>query len=93
MAGLARQIGDWPSVEELGDEVISLGLKPSDRSEWLPFLEGYVNTGRFEEAERIALFIRDKESIRKTLCDRLPTGPQPGSPNYEIMLDLLCEFS
>lgn len=92
LASLARQLRDWPRIAELADEVGSLGLRPSDRSEWLPFLEGYLNVGRVEDGQRIARLIRDKEPIRKTLCDRLPAGPQPESENYEEMLELLCEF-
>ena len=92
VASLARQLGDWTRIAELADEVGALGLRPSDRSEWLPFLEGYLNAGRLEDGQRIARLIRDKEPIRKTLCDRLPSGPQPGSDHYEQMLELLCEF-
>jgi len=53
---------------------------------------------RLEEDQLLAFareidgIICDKQPIRKTLCDRLPGGPQPGSDNYEQKLHLLCEF-
>ena len=36
---LARQQGDWPEVARLSDEAQQLGLRPRDRSEWMPALE------------------------------------------------------
>ena len=52
-ADLARQMLDWQQVAQLGDEARQLGFRPSDSSEWLPFIEGYVQVGRYQDAEEV----------------------------------------
>ncbi|MEX0788913.1 MAG: hypothetical protein WD040_08985 [Anaerolineales bacterium] len=94
-ASLARQRGDWSEIVRLGDEAQDRGLKPADRTEWMPFLEGYVYAGDVERAREIALLIRDIESIRHTQCDSLSNNPLPGTTpdQFQTMITLLCEFS
>jgi hypothetical protein len=53
-ADLARQNGDWQQVAQLGDEARHHGFKPDDPSEWLIFLEGYANVGRYSDATETA---------------------------------------
>jgi hypothetical protein len=55
-ADLARQTGDWQQVAQLGDEARRLGLKPNDLTEWLLFVEGYAQTGRYQDARTTAEF-------------------------------------
>ena len=55
-ADLARQIGDWQQVAEIGDEARHLGFKPDDPNEWLLFVEGYANVGRYLDARETAEF-------------------------------------
>lgn len=49
-ADLARQMGDWEQVVELGEVAFSLGDHPNDPVERLPFIEGYAHAGRWEDA-------------------------------------------
>lgn len=91
-ASLARQKEDWETVVRLGEEVKGLSLKPNDRSEWMPFLEGYVNMGEDDTARDIANLIRAKEPIRHALCDRM-TNQYVLDPNrYAFLESILCEF-
>jgi hypothetical protein len=53
-AELERQLKDWGTVATLGDEVIKQGYKPSDPSEWFPFIEGYARTHRYRTAVDIS---------------------------------------
>ena len=53
-ADLARQYGDFESIVRLGDQAIQEGLAPRIGSEWLPFLEGYIRSGRWTKAEDLA---------------------------------------
>jgi hypothetical protein len=49
-ADLARQADDWAQVAEIGDQVFAIPYYPDDLSEYLPFVEAYARTGRWEEA-------------------------------------------
>ena len=49
-ADLARQLGDWQQVAQLGDEAFKGQYGPSDLSEYLVFIEGYARTGNWQEA-------------------------------------------
>jgi hypothetical protein len=49
-ADLARQVGDWEKVSDIGDQVFSIPYYPDDLSEYLPFVEAYARTGRWEDA-------------------------------------------
>ncbi len=52
-ADLARQEGDWTTAADLGDEAQALGLSPATGMEWVPFMEGYANTGEWQKAMHI----------------------------------------
>lgn len=49
-ADLARQGEDWEQVAEIGDQVFAIPYYPDDSSEYLPFVEAYARTGRWEDA-------------------------------------------
>jgi hypothetical protein len=40
-------------VAQLGDEAQKLGYSPNNPQEWIPFIEGYAYTGRWDEAFRL----------------------------------------
>ncbi|MHC1783300.1 MAG: hypothetical protein AB9891_11215 [Anaerolineaceae bacterium] len=52
-ADLARQMGDWETAALLGDKAQDLGLAPATGMEWVPFMEGYANTGNWQKAALI----------------------------------------
>ncbi len=91
-ASLARQRRNWSEAARLGDEALALGLFPQDRSEYMPFLEGYVYTNQDEKAEVLAQFINDKSEIRHMLCDYLPAGKSPNTERFQYLEGILCEF-
>jgi hypothetical protein len=74
-AELARQRGDWQAAASLGDESLALDLKANDRSEYLPFLEGYVVTGQMEKARQVASWIRADVPTRRSVCSMLTGIP------------------
>ena len=61
-ADLARQEDDWVKVAEIGDQVFGIPYYPDNLSEYLPFVEAYARTGRWEEA---------RDLTRKT-ADQVP---------------------
>lgn len=93
MAGLARQRGAWDEVARLGDEAMAAGLRPSDRTEWLPFLMGYIVVGNQEAAELVARMIRDEEPVRHRLCDAVDRAAFPNRGSAAAFEQLLCEFN
>jgi hypothetical protein len=81
-ADLARQLKDWPQVARIADEVGTLRLRPDDSTEWLPFLEGYLHTGRQAEAEQLlARMVADIPAVRSVLTvydvNRVNRRPAP----------------
>jgi hypothetical protein len=79
---LARQLRDWPQVARMGDEARTLGLAPTDSTEWLPFLEGYLETGRRAEAEQLLIrMVEDISSVWSVLTvydsNRVNRRPAP----------------
>ena len=75
-ASLARQQGNWQEAARLGQEAASQKFTPADLSEWMPFLEGYANTGQLNLVKQTAGFIKQDSDITFSLCRQF----KPGSP-------------
>lgn len=89
---LARQMGNWERVVEIGEAALEMGFQPRDRSEWMPLFEAYANTGALEEAARIASEIMQDEGTQTLLCLQLNQPRQrPSAYNYEFIRHILCE--
>ena len=94
-ASLARQSGDWEEIGILYDQALELGLDTDDKSEIIPFFEGLVNLGRYEDAK--ALYnkqIKGQKEMRFSLCTFL--SEDPGYPpefgyDYETINEMLCK--
>lgn len=90
-ASLARQRGDWEAVIEIGDIVQEQKLSPSDRSEWMVFLEAYTVIGRFDDASELAQEIRKKTSFSRSMCSQLKYEPYISSyQEYDFIYSSLC---
>lgn len=89
---LARQRADWNGATALAREVLDRGLKPTDLSEWLPFLEALVAGGDADAAHQVSLYLRHDESLRHDLCDQIAGTAAPGltEAEYGEVLELLC---
>lgn len=93
-ASLARQLGDWQEVGRLYDQVLDLNLEAGDASEQIPFFEGLVNLGRYDDAK--ALYkkeIKGREKLRFPLCTFL--AKDPGYPpefhyDYQMIFTIVC---
>jgi hypothetical protein len=94
-ASLARQQGDWEEIGRLYKQVNELKLNTDDKSELMPFFEGLVNLGRFEDARSLyRKQIRGSAETRLSACDAL--ARDPGYPaefgyNYEMIDQILCK--
>lgn len=93
-ASLARQNGDWEEVGRLYDQTLELNLDTNDKSEMIPFFEGLVNLGRYDDAREIyTKQIKGQKEMRFSLCNFL--SEDPGYPpefgyDYEIINEILC---
>ena len=67
-ANLYRQQEDWESGAALGDEVLASGHSPQDVTEWLPFVEIYLENGQPEKARQLVQMINNDQSATKNLC-------------------------
>jgi hypothetical protein len=68
-AELAVQLGDWGKAAELGDEAGAKSYAPSNPYEWLPFIQSYAMTGRWEDAlDRSQMAFSADEGIAPSLC-------------------------
>jgi len=52
-AAVAYQKGDWQNVIDIKDAAFAQGMKPKAPSEWIIFIESYVNLGNWQKAEEI----------------------------------------
>jgi hypothetical protein len=93
-ASLARQTGDWEEIGRLYDQVRDLKLETNDASEMIPFFEGLVNLGRYDDASSLYnKEIKGRAQMRFPLCNFLTNDP--GYPpefgyDYKTIYELLC---
>jgi hypothetical protein len=94
IASLARQTGNWEEIVKLYDEANSLDLDPVDTSEFFPFIEAFINLGRYKEAR--ALYVRgikDRVKMRMPLCNALGKDlnyPPEFRYDYKMLTELIC---
>lgn len=70
-AELARQVGDWERVAELGDQALGEEWRISRNNvvELAPFIVGYAHTGRWTEAVTLTQAAFEAwDNMRPTLC-------------------------
>ena len=86
-ADLARQSDDWARIAEIGDEVLTIYF-PDEYSEYLPFIEAYARTGRWEEARDLTRKTADLMPVlRPALCavwQRAENDPAAGLTSNQI---------
>ena len=79
-AELARQQGNWQMVDQLGEDASDQGFRPSDRIEWMPFLQAYVVLGELDQAHHLVSIIDADPFLKMEACQILThtntkTGP------------------
>jgi hypothetical protein len=69
-ADLARQLGDWETVTQLGDAAFSLDDYPNDPIERFVFIEGYAHMADWEKAVELSLgsYKVSKNYVAPPLC-------------------------
>ena len=70
-ASLARQRMDWQEIVRLGNEAASLGLRPDDYSEWIPFILGFAFTGDFASVDSLVPILKENLRAKDSVCTNL----------------------
>jgi hypothetical protein len=100
---LARQQGDWDQVVKLSEQARASGYNPKSSSsntsfEWLPFIEGYARTGRWQDAQDISLAAFEKDrridarmcSLWNTMSSSTPTNPAKDAAITAVRNQIKC---
>lgn len=91
---LARQAYDWNAILDWAAQAEAQGLRPTDRSEWMPYYEALVNTGQVEAAHQPASILRSDGDLKTSLCNALIESEDAldglASYDYENVLTILC---
>jgi hypothetical protein len=85
-AALARQLGDWEAVQQLGSEIRRLDLRPDDLIEWFPFLEAYARAGEADLLTQLSSVIRSDRYVARQACQML-TETQGLQENILAVID------
>jgi len=88
-ASYARQVGDWQTVLNLGDQAAKLGLKPQDLIEWMPFLQAYAHFGNQAQLTQLARSITSDPLVTSQAC-RILKGMQLDSSTTDLVKSLYC---
>ena len=60
-AAVAYQKGEWQNVIDIKDAAFAQGMKPRASSEWIIFIESYVNLGNWQKAEEITQYVSSED--------------------------------
>lgn len=94
-ADLARQLGDWQTVSQLGEETQALNLRPNDQIEWLPFLQAYAILDNRQRVKELSTRINTEIFYKQQACQTLNSLADHGyslSPEMQIETDnLFCD--
>jgi hypothetical protein len=89
-ASLARQLGDWQTVLDLGEQAFASGFRASDSIEWLPFLQAYALEGRTDRLQEIAAFVGEDLFVRIQICTRLSLLSGISETTHVSITQLFC---
>ncbi len=88
---LANQAGQWQEAASLADEAARLNLTPLDRTEWLPIMTAYVNSGQENKALQTAKKIKGDRLTKIFLCTQFERVTEwPSGYNQDLLLSILC---
>jgi hypothetical protein len=96
-ADLARQLGDWKAVTQLGDVAFLLNDYPNDPVERFVFIEGYAHEGFWEKAVELsqASYKVSKNYVGPLLCklwDRIDRETERTPEQKSALEDVRSRF-
>jgi hypothetical protein len=99
-ADLARQMGQWKQVADLGDQAQQSGYSPQSGSsnspqEWLPFIEGYAATGNWQMAHDLTIqSLQIDEKYHNRICalwQKISSTHKENSEAASMLDELECQ--
>ena len=94
-AGLLRQRGDWEEIVNLGEEALAQGLRPNDSIEWLPFIQAYAYTGRYDRMEALNSDIQEVPFLSLQACRLFQNDPDQAGTQFPQgqarLLEAFCD--
>jgi hypothetical protein len=100
-AELARQQADWDTIVQLRNDSIAQGYRPADPAEYLPFIEGMLQVGRWGDAHELTYTAyRDAHALRPALCaiweraypQEAPSENRPETLLADLKQNLSCRL-
>jgi hypothetical protein len=88
-ASYARQVGDWQTVLNLGDQTARLHLRPQDLIEWMPFLQAYAHFGDQARLKELAVPVASDPFVASQAC-RILTGMPLDPYTAGVIQSLYC---
>jgi hypothetical protein len=88
-ASYARQVGDWQTVLNLGDQINKLGLAPQDLIEWMPFLQAYAHFGDQARLTPLTRSINSDPFVAAQAC-RILTNMQLDASTSSFVKTTYC---
>ena len=97
-AELARQEGNWHQMNDLINQAVSIGYRPEDIFEWLPYIESKAMLGDIKGAAELSsdVLAQDK-GIRDGLCMvwkriqlQVPAGSEANIRVNQLLSDYHC---
>ena len=91
-ADLARQVGDWETIAQLGNQANEMGLSPNDQIELMPFLQAHAFLGNEEKVKEISVLLNAEAWYKRQACQNLYGMEKNGYPLRIDMLALVEEL-
>ncbi len=94
---IAQQNEDWEAAARLADEALAAGLHAEDAVEWIPLVQSYAYTGRFEEAKPYGEILKTDKFLQFETCQyfrsaaEFLTKPMPDPRAQEFLEKEFCE--
>jgi hypothetical protein len=88
-AAYARQVGDWQTVLNFGDQIAGLHLKPQDLIEWMPFLQAYAHFGDQTRLRELAVPVASDPFVASQAC-RILAGMPLDPSTAGLVKSLYC---
>ncbi len=58
------------------------GLRARDYAEWMPFIDGYVYTGRYDTVRGIIPIVKEYPSLKQQVCNQLANPAQSSYASF-----------
>lgn len=93
-AELARQVGDWQAILDLGRQAEVLGYEPADLLEWMPFIEAQARIGNVGQALQMSRdAVTQAARTRKGMCNLWERVQAQAPERSAFSAQALAEFN